>query len=714
MALVERKPEFNVASTDMVHVMEDATSVQAANDERHENQEIVNFVTTNFNRAETQRITHENRWMTAFRNYRGIYGSDTQFTETEKSRVFLKVTKTKVLAAYGQLVDVLFAGNKFPLGVESTPNPEGIADAVHFDPKAPPEQATAAPKEPANAGAMASPYGFPGDGKDLLPGATLRDLLGPMSEELEGIDVKEGPGKTPTSMTWEPAKTAAAAMEKKMHDQLIESNSSKQIRYTVFEQVLFGTGVSYGPFSVEKEYPKWSDEGEYTPLKKLMPAVYACSLWDIYPDPEGNTAEDMDFIVRRHKMSRSKLRGLKRRPFFRAQAIEAAINDGPNYLAKWWEQELSDTQTVNDSHRWEVLEYWGYIDADLAEMAGIEIPPEMEDLDELQVSIWICNGYVLRTVLNPYTPARLPFCFVPYELNPYSVFGIGVAENMDDTQTLMNGFMRLAVDNAVLSSNLIFEIDETNLAPGQDLKLYPGKIFRRQSGAPGQSLFAQKLPNITQETLQVFDKARQLSDESTGIPSFSHGQTGVSGVGRTAAGISMLMGASNVNIKTVVKNIDDFLLMPLGNALFAWNMQFDFDKKIKGDLSISARGTESLLKNEVRQQRLMTFLQIVSQPQLAPFAKFSYIIKEIAKMMDLDPDKVVNSPEEAMKQAELMKAMGMGDSASQGGSPSTPPSGANINDPTGTGGGNIGASTAPSPGMDGFSSPQGQPQQAPM
>ena len=37
---------------------------------------------------------------------------DVQFTEAEKSRVFIKVTKTKTLAAYGQIVDVLFANNK--------------------------------------------------------------------------------------------------------------------------------------------------------------------------------------------------------------------------------------------------------------------------------------------------------------------------------------------------------------------------------------------------------------------------------------------------------------------------------------------------------------------------------------------------------------------------------------------------------------------------
>ena len=35
-------------------------------------------------------------------------------------------------------------------------------------------------------------------------------------------------------------------------------------------------------------------------------------------------------------------------------------------------------------------------------------------------------------------------------MNPYSIFGVGIAENMDDTQTLMNGFMRMSVDNAAV------------------------------------------------------------------------------------------------------------------------------------------------------------------------------------------------------------------------------------------------------------------------
>ena len=196
----------------------------------------------------------------------------------------------------------------------------------------------------------------------------------------------------------------------------------------------------------------------------------------------------------------------------------------------------------------------------------------------------------------------------------------------------------------------------------------------------------------------LFDKARVLADESTGFPSFAHGQTGVQGVGRTASGISMLMGAAAGSIKTVIKNVDDYLLRPLGEGFFRFNMQFDFDPETKGDLEVKARGTESLMANEVRSQRLMQFLQVASNPALAPFAKFQYVIREIAKSLDLDPDKVTNNMNEAALQAEMMKQFQAPMPEQQ-----AAPAGANVMDNSGSGGGTIGVGNAPVPGEQGFS-----------
>ncbi len=668
---------------------------------------IIPFIMERYQRAEDYRENDEQRWLRSYRNYRGLYGSDVQFTEAEKSRVFIKITKTKTLAAYGQIVDVLFAGNKFPISIEPTILPDGVASDVSFDPKEP-EQLRNQTSE-AN---METPYGFMGDGKELPKGATFESLqqgLGPLEEDLSEIEgLEEGVGKTPSAITLSPSTIAAKAMEKKIMDQLQESGASKQLRSTAFEMALFGTGVMKGPFATDKEYPNWDDEGNYSPIFKTIPSTSHVSVWNFFPDPDASNMDEAQYVIERHKMSRSQLRSLKKRPYFRSNVIDEVIESGESYDKKYWEDDLSDYSPDYGIYRFEVLEYWGMCEVDMLESNGVEIPDELKESDELQANIWISNGKIIRMVLNPFKPAKIPYMAAPYELNPYSFFGVGLAENMDDTQTLMNGFMRMAVDNAVLSGNLLIEVDETNLVPGQDLSVYPGKVFRRQGGAPGQAIFGTKFPNVSNENLQLFDKARQLADESTGLPSFAHGQTGVTGVGRTASGISMLMNAASGSIKTVIKNVDDYLLTPLGEGLFRFNMQFDYDPEIKGDLEVVARGTESLMANEVRSQRLMQFLQTASNPVLAPFAKFNYIIREIAKAMDLDPDKVTNNMDEATIQAELLKQF-------QGTQPqqATPPAGADPLDPTGAGGGTIGTGVAPTPGEQGFTgTPQdGQQQQ---
>jgi hypothetical protein len=655
---------------------------------------LISFVQERYLKSEEARRTDETRWLKAYRNYRGLYGPDVQFLSTEKSRVFVKVTKTKVLAAYGQIIDVLFSNNKFPLSIDPSVLPEGVVDSVHFDPKATTQPTPSIPfGEEGSAGI--------GNDFDL---DKLEEMLGAMKDDLKDLPgLKKGPGVTPTSVTFYPAMVAAKKMEKKIHDQLDESGASKHLRLSGFEMALFGTGVMKGPFAVNKEYPNWAEDGEYKPTIKTVPEASHVSLWNFYWDPDANNTDECQYVIERHKMSRTQIRALKKRPHFRGNVIDDIIAGGEGYTKKYWEDTLKDYSLNFGVDRFEVLEYWGNVDVDMLEENDIEVPEEFDG--ELQANIWYCNGKIIRLVLNPFKPAKIPYYAVPYELNPYSLAGVGVAENMDDTQTLMNGFMRMAVDNGVLSGNLVFEIDETNLVPGQDMSVYPGKVFRRQGGAPGQALFGTKFPNVSQENLQMFDKARQLADESTGMPSFAHGQTGVSGVGRTASGISMLMNAASGSIKTVIKNVDDYLLAPLGKAFFNFNMQFDFDPEIKGDLEVNARGTESLMANEVRSQRLMQFMQIVSNPALMPFAKMPYIVREIAKSMDLDPDKVSNNMEEAARQAALMQPAAPAGGAPAEGAPPVPGAGGppGVADMTGGGGGNIGVGAAPQPGEQGFS-----------
>ena len=147
---------------------------------------LAGHIRSKFEDAENGRRVHEKRWLQAYKNFRGIYDSTTQYRDSARSQVFIKITKTKVLAAYGQLSDILFSNKKFPIVVEPTPVPEGIAEFAHE-------------KTPIDDIVQEDPCGFEGDNRELLAGALqatekqTNNVLGGLAGEYEGVPLVEGP-----------------------------------------------------------------------------------------------------------------------------------------------------------------------------------------------------------------------------------------------------------------------------------------------------------------------------------------------------------------------------------------------------------------------------------------------------------------------------------------------------------------------------------------
>jgi hypothetical protein len=691
--------------------------------EEDQQRNLIGIIKGRYAQAENARDIAEKRWIQAYENYRGLYAKNVKFRESEKSRVFVKITKTKVLAAFGQLVDVIFGTGKFPIGVSETKMPEGETDIAHLDINNPtPNLETSIPDDIGNR--IDNPYdiGYEGDGRTLKPGATFYNGIFEDSLEDQVRDagmLTDGASPNPQAIEVNPAQRAARRMEKLIHDQIDESNGSSEIRNALLESALLGTGIVKGPFNFNKKLHKWdvaeNGERQYNPLEVRVPRIEFVSCWDFYPDPSGTTMDECEYVVHRHKMNRSQLRQLRNMPYFDEDAIREAIQMGANYVEKDYEYAIKDDNRAEEDYQtnFEVLEYWGIMDAEYAREVGIELSDDIDDLDEVQINAWICGDKLLRAVVNPFTPYRIPYHAFPYERNPYNFFGIGIAENMDDSQQIMNGHARMAIDNLAMSGSLVFDVDESALVGGQSMEIYPGKIFRRQAGMPGQAIHGLKFPNTSQENLMMFDKFRQLADEQTGIPSYSHGQTGVQSMTRTASGMSMLLGASSLNIKTVVKNLDDFLLKPLGESYFQWNMQFlENELDVKGDLEVKATGTNSLMQKEVRSQRLTMFLQTAQSPAIAPFVKISKLVSELAYSLDLDPEEILNDPEEAAIMAQIIGMQNVGQTNGEetqpdsqqspmGGLQGTPQQPQELGD-TGTGGGNIGTGNVPVAGETAF------------
>ncbi len=672
---------------------------------------VVEVVLSRYEQSKTARLSAEERWVSAYEDYRGIVNVQRNLRRDEKSQVFVKIAKSKTLAAFGQINEVLFGSGKFPIGVYATERPEGVAEYAYVAKDDAPDADVTADLN----------FGYPGDGKRENENIPPAHFLGGLKQKfLDGV-AKFKPGPAPTDEAQvTPAKNAAEEMLKTIKDQLTESRAARELRKATFELCLYGTAIIKGPYNIEEVIPSWrmvaGEDGtmdkEYAPKTKLIPALSHVSVWNSFPDAAATDAFTLDHFIERHKMTKSMMRRLHKMPYFNVGAIDTAISYGPNYTKGAYEDRLgySSTDDQTEESRFEVLEYWGTLDKDIALEMGMEGIDELTNLDELQVNIWVCHGQLLRMVVNPFEPDKLPYHCCPYERDPHEFFGVGVPENMADSTMLMNGHARMAIDNLALSGNLVFDIDESALVAGQSTEIYPGKIFRRQAGVAGQAVHGIKFPSTTTENLAMFDKFRQIADEETGIPSYSHGQTKVQNTTRTAAGMSMLMGAAALNIKTVVKNIDDYILKPLGEAFYYWNMQFNPDTKIQGDLRVKALGTDALMQKEVRSQRIQQFLQLTANPMLAPWINPGPLLKEYAYSQDLDPEEVINDLDQAKTIAELIgkaSAMGMGGAIGAGGplglsnNPMGPPGGS-PGGSTGTGDGNITPANVKMPGESGF------------
>tara|TARA_R110002051_G_scaffold84963_3_gene150274 strand:+ start:493 stop:2550 length:2058 start_codon:yes stop_codon:yes gene_type:complete len=611
---------------------------------------LVARVREQLNEADTSRYVAENQWIKNLQAYRGVdsnsagkNGDKTEFRGSEEHKPYIRTTTVKTRAAYAQIMESLLQNSRFPLMIEATPVSSGAPNIAVMDPNAPQES-----QEDFG-------IGFNGDGQELSPGSTQDNMswkeTDPLYAELSKGHDRSGGQFAQLS----PASKAASQMNKMIQDQLEESNASTELRKSVFEACLLGSGLMKGVFSEEKIIHKWT-EGQYTPETIKQPKVRSTSLWDLYIDPNAVVFDDAEWVVERHRKTAKQMRDLLGVSGFRADKVQQCIDAGANYTNMRFEHIVRQEEAImNEGKLWEVLEYWGYISKEEALTAGLSLDG---DAPQVQVNLWICGDEILRVMTNPFLPQRIPYFLFNYEADAYNLYGTGVPECMEDSQKMMNGFARLAVDNLALAGNMVFDVDESMLVAGQDYDIYPGKVFRRQGGQAGNAVTGIKFPSTANENLQMMDTFRRQADEATGIPSVSHGQTGVSGTGRTASGLNMILENASLNIKTVIRNMDDDLLQPLGQMLFFWNNQYNSTKIPEGDFDCVATGIRSYTKNEIKVQRLQTLLQLSQNPALAPMIKLPYLIRELVKGMDLDPEEIINDMDEAKIYAQIIGMAG--------------------------------------------------------
>jgi hypothetical protein len=144
--------------------------------------------------------------------------------------------------------------------------------------------------------------------------------------------------------------------------------------------------------------------------------------------------------------------------------------------------------------------------------------------------------------------------------------------------------------------------------------------------------------------------------DEVSAPRFMQGSSQVKGAGETASGLSMLMGAVNVNLKDLVKDYDDNITAPFIEALYHWNMNFSQDPSIMGDFEIEARGSTALMAREIRSQKLLQAMQVTESPRFAPRCDDDKLLRELFKSIEVDVDLLKPKDQFQAEQRQQMAA----------------------------------------------------------
>ncbi len=455
----------------------------------------------------------------------------------------IRLTKQKVKTVQARLMDLLFPANgEKNWGIQPTPQPQ-----------LPPEQVAA-----------------------FVQNFMAQTGQQPGPEELRRF-VRETSTK------------AAEAMARTMDDQLAEtpqrSGYRQEIKKVLKSGLLYGTGVLKGPLVLRDKREAWVPDpvtGQYRLQEvegDLLPYFECVPVWNIYPEPEATEIRACRYIWHAHLMTKSEvLERLTKEQMFDVDRLRSYLRDHPYGDATMENHEQSLRQMGSDEvpatldRRYRLYERWGMVSARDLVQAGMDLPDE--NVDEYFANIWLLGDECIKCVLNPIEGVRSYFYFWSYDKDETSIWGEGIPADMRDPAAGFNASIRKMVDSYAVSGPM-FGVNGAALDPSENPRdIHSHKVFTFEAAEDIQkALQIWTVPAFVNEGVTMTGFFQNFVDEVT-APRFMQGDNPTKGAGGTASGLSMLMGAVNVNLKDLVKDFDDFITSPFITALLSLEHEF--------------------------------------------------------------------------------------------------------------------------------------------
>jgi len=471
-------------------------------------------------------------------------------------------------------------------------------------------------------------------------------------------------------------------MRVKMEDQLQEGGFYKAVDAFIDDLTTFPYAVMKGPVPRKRKKVQWvqGQGGQYTPdIKDVIQLEWErVDPFQLYWAAHATDVDD-GYLIERHQLTRGDLQALVGVEGYDEAAIKGALDTyGQGGLRDWLstnntEKLVAEGKSITAIYSdvdvtIDALQFWGNVQGKMLVDWGMDEAEVADPLAEYSCEIWVVGQWVIKAMLNPNPCGDKPYYKTSYETIPGAWAGNGVCDLVRDAQSMCNSAARALCNNMGIASGPQVWVNVDRLATGEDVtQIYPWRIWQTGTDPYGGSTppvqFFQPNSNA-QELMAIYKEFSVLADEYSGVPRYMTGDSPAGGAGRTASGMSMLMGNAGKSIKQVIGNIDSDVTQPLIERLYYYNMRYSDDPELKGDARVVARGVNVLVAKEQAQVRMNEILQIIANNpmfvQIVGEEAIADLLREVCKPLNMNivPDKeVIRARVIQQQQIQMMMAM---------------------------------------------------------
>jgi hypothetical protein len=596
---------------------------------------IVDYLRECWDAARISKKPIEDIMLTAMRQRNGEYEPEKLVAIKQQggSEVFMMITEVKCRAAESWLRDILLDTGTPPWDISPTPIPE-LSPAQLQEIKA----------------AFAD-----------MVARLLQEELRAMTPS-EVAEAKEAISQEYRFKMLQAAQNRADKMKHKISDQFAEGGWAESFNDFITDLVTYPAAIVKGPVVRRQRTLGWQQDASgrtvAVPVDKIAPEYERVDPFYFYPEPGISRIQD-GYCFQHHPLTRTMLADLIGMPGYDDQAVRKLLEEGNG--SSWINQ---DIELIKDEEErkyhtemrptqiFDALEFWGKVSGKMLREWGMSEDEVPDAALEYDANVWVCGNLVLKAVLNYDPLGEKPYAKTSFIKCPGAFWGKGIPEIIEDLQNVCNAAARALVNNMGISSGPQVEVNLERIPANEDItQIYPWKIWQVTNDPTGSSApavrFTQPEANATM-LMGVYERFSRLADEHSGIPAYLYGDLNVQGAGRTSSGLSMLMGSAGKGIRQVVMHIDSDVIKPIVERQYVYNMRYDDDENIKGDLQIMPRGAINLANRETMNVRRIEFLNATANQAdmeiMGPEGRAA-LLREVAKSLQMPTEDIIPSRE---------------------------------------------------------------------